>query len=217
MHSLNIRFTTSVPPKFIAILTTNFEEEVEVNSDLPFFVDQQEWRTTILKLLESSDLPPESFLSEDEQLWLSSFNFLCNKRFILSQSDRLAMLGQVIFKSIFRADPKAYSLLRQSMNRAKEARTYLNIRLMFRADIVQVSRIPDYPWEIMHDGERFLAHNNVVFSRHISRPETPPRFDKLELIRILRISSSASDISNNLLKLSAKEKNLLILHWRKPC
>jgi hypothetical protein len=65
-------------------------------------------------------------------------------------------------------------VLQRAIARAEDNSTQLHIQLEFNAEITKRSRLPDYPWELAHDGQKFLAHHQVRFSRHIAHVATIP-------------------------------------------
>lgn len=71
---------------------------------------------------------------------------------------------------------------------------------------MQTARLPDYPWELIHDGTGFLLHNQVGFSRYIAFASVPPSLPAVEKVHVLLISSSASDKELDLKPLPKKER-----------
>jgi CHAT domain/Effector-associated domain 1 len=120
--------------------------------------------------------------------------------------DYLETIGQALYKALFPAG-KVSNLLQRSLALAEqENNPQLHIQIEFNAGVTELNRLPDYPWEIVHDGERFLAHHNVTFSRYIAHLSAPPKFSPVSPINVLLISSGASDAANELAPLSKKER-----------
>jgi CHAT domain-containing protein len=76
---------------------------------------------------------------------------------------------------------------------AESEKKQLHIRLKFKENVVERSRLADYPWELLHDGKKFLLHQQVTISRYIAYESVPPNLAKVEQLNVLLISSSASD------------------------
>ncbi|MEP0853618.1 MULTISPECIES: tetratricopeptide repeat protein [Cyanophyceae] len=83
------------------------------------------------------------------------------------------------------------------------------MQLKLEADVVQRSRLSDYPWELLHDGQRFLLHHQLGFSRYIAHDTAPPSLPSVEQVNVLLVSSAASDSELGLKPLSKREQQAI--------
>jgi hypothetical protein len=118
----------------------------------------------------------------------------------------LETIGQALYRSLFPIGSTLRSTFESSLRLAEQAGEDLHLRLKFPADSAKRSRLADYPWELLHDRDRFLLHRNVVLSRYIAYEALPPRLIGQEQLRVLLVSSSACDQAQKLPKLSDAEQ-----------
>ena len=105
---------------------------------------------------------------------------------------------------------KLESVLKSALRSAETKNTYLHIQLTFQEDSVRRSRFADYPWELLHDGKKFLAHRRVTFSRYIAHESVPPNLPPTEKLNVLLVSSAAFDADRGLQKLSKQEQQAIL-------
>ncbi|PSB22889.1 hypothetical protein C7B76_02335 [filamentous cyanobacterium CCP2] len=157
--------------------------------DLPFWVGKQDWRRTIIKILESSQgFRSENFPEMEEQDWLEQEGLLLPSRQHFD-SAYLRRIGQALYQSLFPPDSPLKQVLQHSLRLTEQHNTDLHLRLKFAADSGKRSRLADYPWELLHDGQRFLLHHRVRLSRYIAHEASPPKLSAQEQIRVLLISA----------------------------
>ncbi|WP_416670570.1 HEAT repeat domain-containing protein [Egbenema bharatensis] len=118
-------------------------------------------------------------------------------------------IGQVLYRALIPPQSKVERLLNESIQIAKTRGVQLLVQLKFEEDAVQIARLPDYPWELIHDGTGFLLHNQVGFSRYIAFPAVPPSLPAVEQVNVLLISSGASDRSLGFNPLPKKERSTI--------
>jgi hypothetical protein len=181
-------------------IVTNFGE---TESSLPFFEGEKDWRTTILRYLEMSTFKPEYF-SEEEQEWMVKSGILDKNRNAFD-AKYLVNVGRKAYQSLFPADSKAKNALLGSLRSSEEKNTQLHIQLTFQADVILNSRLADYPWELLHDGEKFLLHRNVTISRYIAHESVPPKLPATDKVNVLLVSSAGQDSELGLKRLSRQE------------
>jgi tetratricopeptide (TPR) repeat protein len=109
------------------------------------------------------------------------------------------------FLPVLRSRERLHSSLRQ----AEEKNTQLLVQLKLEADAVQRSRLSDYPWELLHDGQRFLLHHQLGFSRYIAHDTAPPSLPPVEQVNVLLVSSAAFDSELGLKRLSKQEQQAI--------
>ena len=188
--------------------------EGTTQSSLPFWSDERDWRTTIIKVLESESFSPEAF-SEDEQAWLVQTGILLSERTSFS-STYLAKIGQLLYQSLFPPDSQVKQALRTALYAvcatdqatSEESNSELHLRLKFPADSPLISRLADYPWELLHDGERFLLRS-VQLSRYIAYPSVPPNLPRQEKLQVLLVSPRATDPEGKLASLPDDEQQAI--------
>lgn len=178
--------------------------QAEADSSLPFFETSDRWRTTLIKALEVNEFRSSAFQREGEQEWMVQQGLLSQDRESFHPA-MLARIGQAMYESLFPVG-EVRDVLQRAIARAEEKSTQLHIQLEFNAEVTKRSRLPDYPWELAHDGQRFLAHHQVRFSRHINYVATIPNLPPVKQLNVLLVSSGASDEENGLLPLSKKEQ-----------
>jgi NB-ARC domain/CHAT domain len=186
--------------RFKVIVTKSTGDKVEVDTSLPFFEGNKDWRTTLIKVLEATRFNKDDF-QESEQGWMIKSGILLADRSAFDP-DYLKNIGQLLYRSLFPDN----SRVKESLKIVEEKGVQLHIKLEFQADVVKRSRLPDYPWELLHDGEKFLLHRNVTLSRYIAHNSVSPNLPRVERIDVLLISSAASDESKGLNRLSSREK-----------
>ncbi|HEY9657588.1 MAG TPA: CHAT domain-containing protein, partial [Allocoleopsis sp.] len=105
-------------------------------------------------------------------------------------------------------DNRCKKVLNQLWQQAKQ-RGGLQIELQFEANSVSQNRAADYPWELLNDGEKFLAWHQVGFCRYIADSDLPPELPKSKKINVLLISSRAFDARRGLNELSQGESQAI--------
>ena len=202
MQLLNIRFSAIDESNFI-VNARSSAGQAESRSSLPFYETKTKWRTTLIKILEISKFSLDKF-SDEEKIWMAQEGFLLSDGSSFS-ADYLDKIGRSLYKSLFPVG-KVSDLLQRSIALAEQDRNpQLHIQIEFNAEVTELNRLPDYPWEMVHDGQNFLAHQNVTFSRYIAHLSAPSTLSAVSPINVLLISSGASDDENGLAPLSKKE------------
>lgn len=186
----------------------------DTQSKIPFREGRSNRRSTILKLLEANSFRSEDFQCYGEQDWMVRANLLIRSRRAFHQK-RLVNIGQLLYKSLFPPETVVKRALVQSLAKAEEKSTQLHIQLQFAADDMQQIRLPDYPWELMHDGRGFLAHYQVTFSRYIAYDAVPIYRSSVEQVNVLLASSTAFDKENGFLQFSNQEQRAIRKALRK--
>jgi len=179
--------------------------QAETNSTLPFWAEGIDWRITVIKSLEAIRFRAEDFQGSGEQDWMVQVGLLAQdgKAF---HPYFLANIGKVLYQSLFPPGSKVEQVLQNAINLAQNHRTQLHIQLEIAADIIGSTRLPDYPWELMHDDRGFLTQHQVTLSRYITYNAAPPKLPLMERVNVLLISSGASDPKNGLEQLPQEEQ-----------
>ncbi|MBD2510127.1 CHAT domain-containing protein [Nostoc muscorum FACHB-395] len=180
----------------------------KTESSLPFFEEEKDWRKTVLRCLEVTNFKsdkPDALPRFDstEQEWMVKAGIL-NKNKNLFVDEYLVNIGKAVYQALFPVDSKAQKALIAALGRI-QGNTQLHIQLEFSADAVNKSRLSDYPWELVHDGEKFLFQRNVIISRYIAHETVPPRLLPTDKVNVLLASSRASDSDLNLHSLDDQE------------
>jgi hypothetical protein len=178
--------------RFKVIATSSLGIKGDTQSKVPFRERRVDRRSTVLKILEANSFRSEDFQGNAEQDWMVQASLLTQNRRAFHPK-RLVNIGQVLYKALFPSGTPVQTVLVQSLARAEEKSTQLHIQLQFAADDLQQIRLPDYPWELMHDDHGFLAQHQVTFSRHIAFDAVPPHLSPLEKVNVLLVSSTAFD------------------------
>ena len=190
--------------RFQAIATQrpNGVGDGSAEGDLPFWVGDRDWRRTVIKILEDSgEFRLENFPEAGEQDWLVRESILHADRQHF-HSAYLQRIGQSLYQSLFPSDSSLKQAFQYSLRLAEQRHTDLHLCLKFAADSAKRSRLADYPWELLHDGQRFLLHQKVRLSRYIAYESSPPRFLGQEQIRVLLFSARPQGLP----QLSSKEQ-----------
>jgi hypothetical protein len=117
----------------------------------------------------------------------------------------LETIGQALFQSLLSPITRVGLIFQSALRQADTAGANLHLRLKFAADVAQrwsktgpsgPSRLADYPWELIHDGQRFLLHRRVQMSRYIAYEAVPPRQPIHNQLRVLMVSPRASNLSS---------------------
>jgi hypothetical protein len=191
--------------QFKAIVTQSPAGEGETESSLPFFEGEIDWRMTLLRTLEMSAFNSKYFQKAGEQDWMVKSAILAEDRTVF-HPNFLKAIGRSLYQSLFPAGSKVEKALHSAIRLAEDKRVQLHLQLKFEADSVQRSRLADYPWELLHDGQRFLAHHQVTISRYIAHDTVPPNLPPVEKVNVLLVSSAAFDLEQGLKPLTKKEQ-----------
>jgi CHASE2 domain-containing sensor protein len=210
MELFKLRFSPmDHPSRFKAIVGSSVGEQEE-DLLLPFFDGDKDWRTTLIKTFELSTFKSADFNQNGEQDWMVKAGIL-NKNRQAFHLDLLKNVGQALYRSLFPVNGKLEGLLKSALRDiGRQHPSYLHIQLTFQGDLAKKARFADYPWELLHDGAKFLAHRKVTFSRYIADDSAPPNLPPVEKINVLLISSAAFDTEQKLESLSPPERQAIL-------
>ena len=194
--------------RFKVIVTQSPAGEGETESSLPFCDGSQDRRITLIKTLESASFRSESFVGEGEQEWMVEAEILAADGTTF-HPDYQAKIGKELYRALFPPGSKVERAIHSSLRQAEEKNTQLLVQLKLEADAVQRSRLSDYPWELLHDGQRFLLHHQLGFSRYIAHDTAPPSLPLVEQVNVLLVSSAAFDSQMGLKRLSKQEQQAI--------
>ena len=191
-------------------MTRSSVGEAETESKLPFFKNSIDWRITVLKALGANTFRSKNFQKDGEQDWMVRAGLLIEDRSAFHPNLE-ANIGQELYRVLFPTQSNVERALQKAitLTESRQNPTQLHIQLGFAADVVQRSRITDYPWELVHDGQRFLAQHQVTFSRYIAYDKTPPNLLPVDRVNVLLVSSAAYDLENDLKPLSNQEQQAI--------
>ncbi|MDZ8138252.1 MAG: NB-ARC domain-containing protein, partial [Nostoc sp. DedQUE04] len=195
--------------RFKAIVTKSPGGEGETETSLPFFEDETDWRTTLIKTLETTAFNTKNFQQDSEQDLMVKFGIL-HEDLSAFHPNYLANIGKKLYQVLFPSGSKLEKALLAAQGiTERKNNTQLHIQLKFEADVVQRSRLADYPWELLHDGQKFLLHHQVIISRYIAHETVPPNLSAVEKVNVLLVSSAAFDPEQGLKRLSKKEQQAI--------
>lgn len=206
MKLLEIYLSPIDEQRFQAIVNQSPGGDGFAESALPFWEGDQDWRTTLIKTLElSSGYQSEVFAKAGEQNWMVQAGLLTADRQSF-HPQYLEVTGQALYQSLLPVGSSLRSTFETALRFCEQSGEDLHLRLKFAANSAQRSRLADYPWELLHDGQRFLLRRSVMLSRYIAYEAVPPALSSLEQLRVLLVSSSASDSQQGLRPLSSDEQ-----------
>jgi hypothetical protein len=193
--------------RFKAIVTqATGTGEGETELSLPFIDSvNEDRRLTILKTLEASQFNQKYFSQPEELNWMQENGIVTSNRDNF-EPDYLQNIGQILYNALCPPNSGVKSLLEKAINTAEANGNLLQIRLKFAAD---GERFADYPWELLHNGTRFLGHHQMEISRYIAYEAVVPKLPPVKKLRVLLISSEADDSALGLQPLSKKERQAI--------
>ncbi|WP_179077053.1 CHAT domain-containing protein [Nostoc sp. C057] len=195
--------------RFKAIVTKSPVGEAEIESSLPFFEGECDWRTTLIRTLETTTFKPEDFPQAPEQDWMVTSGILNETRSDF-HAHYLANIGKALYRALFPSSSQLKNKLLEAERVTETKNTQpLHIRLTFQADVMHGSRLADYPWELLHDGKQFLLHRQVTISRYIAHETVPPNLSAVEKVNVLLVSSAAFDLDRGIQPLNKKEQQAI--------
>ncbi|MGB3649686.1 MAG: CHASE2 domain-containing protein [Rivularia sp. (in: cyanobacteria)] len=199
METFELYLSPRNEKQFKAIVT----QSGEADSSLPFTDSENDWRMTLLRTLEIAGFNPQYF-SSHEQEWMRSVSILAQdgKDF---DTNYLVYIGQALYRSLL-PEGKVENAFKAALQLAESKNTQLHIQLRFEDNSSKRSRLADYPWELLHDGQYFLLHKQVTFSRYITHHAFPPNLSPVKQLNVLLVSSAAFDKELGLQKLSKREQ-----------
>lgn len=196
----DVRFTVSVTQ-------SNSGDGGDTQSTLP---DEDRRRITLIKILEGSKFNIDNFRDDDELDWMVDKQIIAGDRNTF-HPDYLQKIGHLLYRVLFPPGSDVEKLLIRAIALSEHQQKKLVLRLKLSADAnrVQHSRLADYPWELLHDGQRFLCHHSIEVSRYIAYNAVAPRLPAVEKLNVLLISSEAFSDDIDLKPLSRKEREAI--------
>jgi CHAT domain-containing protein len=177
----------------------------ETESELPFLENGVDWRRTVRNAVGASRFVTTHFQDTGEQDWMVQNGLLTEDRSGF-HPNMYAYIGQALYQALFPDRSSVKNALQKAIILAQTQETELHIQLQIDAQIGQYARLHDYPWELLHDGQDFLAHHQITFSRYIDCEAAPPKLLPFKQINVLLVSSAAFDLNNKLEELSKDEQ-----------
>jgi CHAT domain len=166
------------------------------------FVELNKHKRTFLKVLESQSSRPSIF-PKNAQDWLVNAGLLSQdrKQFV---SNLHKKAGQLLFDALFLANANAKQCLHDSRVRVSQNET-LHIQFIISGNDQLSASLLEYPWELLHDKDDFLAWQNITFSRYIAYGDSPPEWSLTDKLEVLLVSLDAYDEKLGLTKISPTE------------
>ncbi|MEC4813405.1 MAG: CHAT domain-containing protein [Scytonema sp. PMC 1069.18] len=181
--------------------------EGETESTLPFFENDIDLLNTVIKTLDAVDFSLTHF-KQEELDWMIRLNLLKEDRSAF-HPNLLANIGHHLFQALFPAASQVEKILERAITLSEDRHTQLHIQFQFHANSEQPYRLLYYPWELVHNGQKFLAQERVTFSRYIAHRSTPPNLPPVDKVNVLLISSAAFDLENKLKPFSSSEQQAI--------
>lgn len=178
----------------------------ETESDLPFFDGKDDRLPTLIRLLEDVSFDIRNFQNTGEQNWMKKTGILMPSQASLNLN-YLKTIGYILYQSLFPSGSQVNKIFHSSLRSAEINNVQLHLRLKFEAEAVSLSRLADYPWELLYDGQDFLVHQQVVLSRYIATEKAPPHLASSAKINVLLIAPSPIDPDGELKPLPPFEKS----------
>jgi vWA-MoxR associated protein C-terminal domain/CHAT domain/vWA-MoxR associated protein middle region (VMAP-M) 1 len=203
LSTLKLHLSPGNGNKFKVIITASEAGEGETESSLPFFDGEKNWLSTLVRCLEMRSCKSDYF-SEDEKKWMVDSGIL-DKNHCDFSYDYLANIGKKLFQGLFPPDSKAKNAFLTSLRGSERENQQLHIQLRFSDEVSRQIRLADYPWELLHDGNKFLLHRNVTISRYIAYEGVVPCLPSTAKVNVLLLSSTAFDKELKLDKLDDSE------------
>jgi TIR domain/CHAT domain/Effector-associated domain 9 len=179
----------------VMVTQSSIASDAEADTTLPFWAVAEDWRTTIVKTLEATGWRSgvDVFPRPGEQDWMIAANILSGKRDNFAP-DYLARIGQALYDSLLPMG-RIREAFQVALRGAEAANEALHLRLKFPAEAAKRSRLADYPWELLHDGQRFLLNRDVYLSRYIAYEGVPPSLPVQAKIQVLLVSPRPADVA----------------------
>jgi hypothetical protein len=210
LHLLELHLTPLESGNFRIIVSQAIPPiDGDADSQLPFWEDGKDWRTTIIKTLESTRFIPENFPEPGEQEWMIRNGILTSDLQSFHPS-YLEIIGKALYESLLPPGSSLDRAFTSALRTAERANKDLHLRLKFPGDSASRSQLADYPWELIHNQSHFLQHRSVQISRYIAHETACPISPTHEQIQVLLISSRAADIAQGLRPLPDDEERSIL-------
>ncbi len=169
----------------------------EEESLLPFSDgDEDSNLFTVLNALNTFSIKYKHRQGNDKD-WMVREGILCEDRRFFHENMR-ENIGQKLYDALF--PDKIKDTLNQKLGRAGPEKD-LHLQIQYDGDTIKESRLSLYPWQLVNNGQDFLAKRRVIFSYLIAhRNSLATGKRKVSQIKVLLISSSASEKDNQKLK-----------------
>lgn len=120
MELLELYLSPLDKQKFLAIATQipHGFGEAGTESTLPFWDQNQDWRRTVIKVMEGgSEFRPQNFPEAGEQDWMVQAQLLRPDRqsYILGRPSYLQRIGEALYQSLFPPDSDTKAALQHSL------------------------------------------------------------------------------------------------------
>jgi len=209
-HLLEL-YLTPLNAEHFRIIVGKSDPQVDGNTDsvLPFWESGRDWRTTIIKTLESNRFQPDDFPDPVEQDWMVRNAILAPDRQSFHPA-YLETIGEALYESLLPPESSVREAFKSALRNAEAENKDLHLRLKFPSNSTSRSRLADYPWELLHNQVHFLQHRWVQISRYIAHETTCPVLPTHERIQVLLVTSCAADIARGLYPLQEREEESIL-------
>jgi HEAT repeat protein/Flp pilus assembly protein TadD len=189
--------------RFKVIIDSPTLGQGEVDTRLPFD-PPVERRSTLMKILEGGAYKPQNFTQPGEADWLVSQGVLPPGGGAFA-ADTLQKMGQALYRTLFPTGSRSEALLIKAVSQSQLSGEPLQLVIKVPAIEAEQGRLTSYPWELMHDGRRFLGQQASI-TRYIAYEDAVPHPTPPQQINVLLISSAANDPALGLMPLNNQER-----------
>ncbi len=192
------------------VLDSPVGEALEAGSDNEVesvrFIELNNHKKTLLRVLESQSTQPSIF-SESAQDWLVKVQLLnLDRQHFAPNLHKRA--GQLLYNALFLANDNAKQCLHDSRVRVSQKET-LHIQFVISGRDEDSASLLEYPWELLHDSDEFLAWKNITFSRYIAYGDSPTKWSFTDKLRVLLVSLDAYDKTLGLQQIPSYEQDVI--------
>lgn len=165
-------------------------------------------KATILKALNADTFEPEDFDGPDEQEWMVRVKLLGSNRNAFHPEMRVN-IGKILYKALFPPGSLTERKLQEARYAANLSSKHEQVVIQLEIEAGQ-ARLFDYPWELLHDRQDFLAERGIAISRYINYEDPLPDVPRIKRTNVLLASSSAFDEDNGMQELSEEENQAVL-------
>ena len=211
MNLLELYLTPLLEAGRFRILVSQSIPQIDGSADshLPFWENGKDWRTTIIKTLESNSFSSEDFPDSEEQEWMIHNGILSSDRRSFHPA-YLETIGKALYESLIPASSSLREAFKAALREAERDNQDLHLRLKFPTESASRARLADYPWELIHNDSHFLQHRSIQISRYIAHEVSSPILPTHDKIHVLLISSRAVDLEKGLYRLPENEGQAIL-------
>ena len=215
---------TAIDNKCFTIVAENYATE---NSILPFFDNQEKshLRTVINALNDLTGQYSSNDDSNNDLEWMIAEGILDKNNRQMFHPKMRENIGKKLYQALF---PEAIKKALNGKFGSLGSNENLHIQIEYDFKTSSNSNLSLYPWNLVHDGNEFLAKTKVIFSYRILDGKLLAQEKRqIDKLKVLVISSQASEtdesklqhqesLINDSLKKAQDEGRACLLSWYEP-